>query len=323
MRISEYETVSNLVDGDFLLLDGSRGTKKLNGNYVKNMGDSIGRYEDSSDGLVPDLESSIDTMTVSGRKYIASGTYGGPESGVGLVENYVSKDNDIVQKWTGLTTHASYIRYKSNSVWSEWYRVDSGEDLFLTEWAPNTSYAAGNVRRYKNATYICKLAHTSSDQLLPTNTMYWDKKNTGTIIQDMKTTFQAGVDTIYNACVNKGQTPSSSTPSAIASAIAALVKPSGTKSITSNGTHDVSAYASASVSVPSTVYHSYETISGGSRTTRWYKYLIALRGSSSGDVTISGGTNITNGSETNLRYRINRDVPVNSSVGGAVNIGIY
>lgn len=39
------------------------------------------------------------------------------------------------------------------------------------------------------------------------------------LLNRMKTSFQAGVDKLYNACVNKGVTPSSSTPTDIASAI--------------------------------------------------------------------------------------------------------
>ena len=158
------------------------------------------------------------------------------------------------------------------------------------------------------------------------------------MIYDMKTSFQAGVDTLYNACVNKGQTPSSSTPSDIASAIAALVKPSGTKSITSNGTHDVSAYASASVNVPSTVYHNADAItstsgssssSSATTTTRWYKYVVfGYKAYNNTEASIENGTFMKSVGYGDAVVKAYRDVPSGTKITipryvAAAFVGIY
>jgi hypothetical protein len=70
----------------------------------------------------------------------------------------------------------------------------------------------------------------------------------------MQINFQAGVEDIYDACVAKGSTPASTSLADVVAGIMAIpsgITPSGTISITANGTGiDVSQYASADVAVP-------------------------------------------------------------------------
>lgn len=82
-----------------------------------------------------------------------------------------------------------------------------------------------------------------------------------TKIGAMETNFQDGVDDIYDAVVAKGSTPASHSLSDVVTGIGNIptgITPSGTKSITANGTDiDVTQYAAVDVAVPNTNSDTY------------------------------------------------------------------
>lgn len=76
-----------------------------------------------------------------------------------------------------------------------------------------------------------------------------------TVVKQMKSDFQAGVDTIYNACVNAGSTPTAKTPAAIASAINSNLKLQVLSNITRTGGNNLKSYFDIS-----SLYYNYKSI---------------------------------------------------------------
>ena len=77
--------------------------------------------------------------------------------------------------------------------------------------------------------------------------------NVQDVILELEENFQDGVDAVYDAVVAKGSTPTSHSLSDVVTGIGNIetgITPSGTLNISTNGTHDVTNYASASVAVP-------------------------------------------------------------------------
>lgn len=94
--------------------------------------------------------------------------------------------------------------------------------------------------------------------------------------------FQSHIDELYDTCVNKGSTPTSSTVAGIINAMSYLFKVSGTKNITANGNEqDVAAYASAVVNVQKKInkeaaQSTHDLLSHATvRTTKRYDVIIA------------------------------------------------
>lgn len=94
--------------------------------------------------------------------------------------------------------------------------------------------------------------------------------------------FQSHIDDLYDVCVNKGSTPTSSTVAGIINAMGYLFKVSGTKTITENrNEHDVAAYASAVVNVQKKInkeaaQSTHDLFQAASvRTTKRYEVIIA------------------------------------------------
>ena len=195
-----------------------------------------------------------------------------------LITNFTSADNasetgiivdsgeTAMSDMTSGTNHSGLFGLISKSVLNIRKLINTVKRIWSTvanTWVEGTAYTVGDVRLWTNGhTYICKLAHTSSSSITPANTTYWDDKTIGDIIKDMQTSFQDGVDAVYNACVTNGVTPSASTPTAIAQAISQVrtpIKGAWTGSGTPSGNNSVN------VTVPAGFHNGsgYVTCNGG------------------------------------------------------------
>ena len=133
----------------------------------------------------------------------------------------------------------------------------------------------------------------------------------------MQLNFQAGVDDVYDACVAKGSTPGSYSLSDVVQGIMDIpsgITPSGTISITSNGTGiDVSSYATADVAVPNTNTATYTASSSSSAldmgATNNYRYV-----NTSALTKVSGSISITSNGSKNVAAYSTASVSVNRTL---------
>ena len=109
-----------------------------------------------------------------------------------------------------------YIRQHGDE-WSDWYYLTTNEDLDNhTHHASDITGLTASRALGVNSSGQISVASTTTTEL---NYVHGVTSNIQTQINNMKSSFQDGVDTLYNKCKSRGATPSTKTPTAIATAI--------------------------------------------------------------------------------------------------------
>lgn len=190
MKITQYDLVASLVAGDVFLIDGERGTKRLQGEYIKSFAEIITNNYRTSDGHTPQYRGNLNDITTNTTYNIKIADVTNAPSGAGswgfLITYTHSNPAYITQVYLPMMSINDGIsfRIKNNGSWSAWTKICKMVDI-VPAWSSNRKYYVNEVVSYNDNTYICKATHTSSSTIIPTNATYWTAKKVGDILYDL------------------------------------------------------------------------------------------------------------------------------------------
>lgn len=177
--------------GENIILVGSDGTASSVFGSSTEVGSNVSFSQDLASGT------HIGTITINGES----------------TELYAPSDTDT-HYTTGLKVGATNISTANEEADGSIY-LNVLDNNIVRDSHKITGSGATTVSSDGNGTIIISSSNVNDDR-------YYTEGEIDNKIHTLQENFQAGVDTCYNACVNRGATPSSSTPSAINDAIGSI-----------------------------------------------------------------------------------------------------
>jgi hypothetical protein len=167
IKIPQLGSSAGVAGTDYFVVDDGASTVKASGTQVKQFtlgGNKINNLQNLIDNAIAPTEKTPSEHPYSvGDQLIYNDTLYDVTAAISI--------GDVLTVGTNITAAPNL---------DDKVKDKADKDIVSDAWDPDSfEYSAGDYAIYQNKLYKCKLTHTSSLSILPTNTTYWDDTTIG------------------------------------------------------------------------------------------------------------------------------------------------